>query len=124
VGGPSQGYKYVVDSNLDWGQDLKRLSKWVDKNGLAKIEFDYFGWADPLYYLGEKYVYLSSTKYADAEDFFARNDTGGWIAVSGTFLQGSQGPPDQYKPINYLWLHKYTPVTVVGNSIFIYHIRK
>jgi hypothetical protein len=26
VGGPSQGYKYLVDSSLDWGQDLPRFS--------------------------------------------------------------------------------------------------
>ncbi len=27
VGGPKNGYKYVTDSNVDWGQDLKRLTK-------------------------------------------------------------------------------------------------
>jgi hypothetical protein len=26
VGGPSEGYKYLVDSSLDWGQDLPRFS--------------------------------------------------------------------------------------------------
>jgi len=28
LGGPKKGYKYLADSNLDWGQDLKILSKW------------------------------------------------------------------------------------------------
>ncbi|MDO8495780.1 MAG: glycosyltransferase family 39 protein, partial [bacterium] len=69
VGGPSQGHKYVVDSNLDWGQDLKRFANWVEDSDIERIEFDYFGWADPLYYLGQRYVYLSSSKYTDAEDF-------------------------------------------------------
>ncbi len=124
AGGPSQGYKYVVDSNLDWGQDLKRLSQWLDKNNIPEIELDYFGWADPLYYLGERYEYLSSTKYIDAQDFLTRNYTNGWIAVSGTFLQGSQGSPDQYKPINYVWLQSYTPIVVIGNSIFVYRITR
>ena len=29
AGGPSGGYRYVTDSNADWGQDLKRLDKWI-----------------------------------------------------------------------------------------------
>lgn len=124
AGGPSQGYKYVVDSNLDWGQDLKRLSQWLDKNNISEIELDYFGWADPLYYLGERYEYLTSTKYTDAQDFIARNYTNGWLAVSGTFLQGSQGSHDQYKSVNYLWLQNYIPIAVIGNSIFVYHIAR
>jgi len=32
AGGPNNGYKIAVDSNLDWGQDLKRLKQWIDKN--------------------------------------------------------------------------------------------
>jgi len=38
VGGPSGGYRYVVDSNLDWGQDLKRFSNWVKENDIAYLE--------------------------------------------------------------------------------------
>lgn len=29
VGGPSQGWRYLVDSSLDWGQDLPRVSAWL-----------------------------------------------------------------------------------------------
>ena len=123
VGGPSGGYRYVVDSNLDWGQDLKRFSNWVKENDIPKIEFDYFGWADPSYYLGERYAWTSSTKYKDAEDFKLSNQSDGWLAVSVSFLQGSQGLPDQYKSNNYLWLQNHTPVTTIGNSIFVYRIK-
>ncbi|MBI2676466.1 MAG: glycosyltransferase family 39 protein [Candidatus Yanofskybacteria bacterium] len=122
VGGPSGGYRYVVDSNLDWGQDLKRFSDWVKENNIPKIEFDYFGWADPYYYLGIKYEALNGTKYLNAEDFAARNQTDGWLAVSASFLQSSQGPPDQYKSVNYIWLQNHTPVTAIGNSIFVYRL--
>ena len=123
VGGSSGGYKYVVDSNLDWGQDLKRFGQWVRKNDIPKIELDYFGWADPAYYLGSTYERLDSQKYKNAEDFRVRNQTNGWLAVSATFLQGSQGPSDQYKPINYLWLKNHQPITTIGHSIFIYRIK-
>ena len=124
VRGAAGGYKYVVDSNLDWGQDLKRFSQWVKKNDIPKIELDYFGWAVPSYYLGGAYVWTNSQKYKNAEDFRARNQTNGWLAVSATFLQGSQGPPDQYKPVNYLWLKNYRPVAIIGHSIFVYQIKK
>src|SRR3989344_2863577 len=90
VGGPSGGYRYVVDSNLDWGQDLKRFSDWVKKNNIPKIEFDYFGWADPYDYLAGRYEHLDGTKYLNADDFAAKNQTDGWLAVSASFLQSLQ----------------------------------
>lgn len=123
AGGPAGGHRYVVDSNLDWGQDLKRFSNWVRDNDISKIEFDYFGWADPYYYLRDRYIWTNSTKYRDANDFKARNQSDGWLAVSATFLQGSQGPYDMPKDVNYLWLNSHKPVTVIGNSIFIYRIK-
>ncbi len=122
AGGPSGGYRYVVDSNVDWGQDLIRLSDWVRKHDIAKIETDYFGWADVEYYLGERFEPMQPTKYSDADDFRERNQTDGWLAVSANFLQGSQGPPDDPAPVSYLWLKAYDPVTVIGNSIFVYRI--
>ena len=123
AGGPAGGHHLVVDSNLDWGQDLKRFSQWVKQNHLPKIELDYFGWADPFYYLNNSYERLWAQKYKNAEDFRAHNQTAGWLAVSATFLEGSQGPPDQFKSINYLWLKAYQPVTTIGHSIFVYRIK-
>ncbi len=32
IGGPNNGYKYLIDSNLDWGQDKKYLEKYLEKN--------------------------------------------------------------------------------------------
>ena len=34
VGGPANGPHYLIDSNLDWGQDLKKLKQWSDRRGL------------------------------------------------------------------------------------------
>jgi len=124
AGGPAGGYRYVTDSNLDWGQDLKRLSQFVEQEDIPKIELDYFGWADPSYYLGYKYTYISSNYYRNAQDFIRRNHSNGWIAVSATFLQGSIGTAEKPEPINYNWLKSYEPVKVVGNSIFVWHITK
>lgn len=122
AGGASGGYRYVVDSNLDWGQDLIRLNRWLEQNNITKIELDYFGWADQAYYLKDKFAWLTPSKYKDAQDFVKRNDSNGWLAVSATFLQGSTGSTDQPNATNYLWLKDYEPLAVIGHSIFVYHL--
>jgi len=50
VGGPKNGYKYLADSNIDWGQDLKNLKKWMDANGVKRINLGYSGFPDPASY--------------------------------------------------------------------------
>ena len=120
VGGPTNGYKYVVDSNLDWGQDLKRLTTWVNDNKIDKIRLHYFGGAVPEYYLGNKFIFWWG-KYP-AQDIIK---TGGWLAVSATFLQGGRGkiaPGLKNDAGDYAWLNAYQPVAVIGHSIFVYYI--
>ena len=120
VGGPSGGYRYVVDSNLDWGQDAKRLADWIRQNNIEeKIHLDYFGWADPSYYYGDKYLYLYRGKYKSLEEFLNDNPQGGWIAISATFYMNSREKVDT----SYAWLDPVKPITVIGNSIFIWNIR-
>jgi hypothetical protein len=123
AGGPSGGYRYVTDSNLDWGQDLIRFSDWVKENNIPKIEFDYFGWADQSYYLGSNFEWLWREKYSGAEDFKARNKSDGWLAISITYLQETQGPIERPQYPNYLWLKSYQPVAIIGHSIFVYRIQ-
>jgi len=119
MGGPDKGYIYTVDSNLDWGQDLKRLKKWVEDNQVEKIYVDYFGGGQAQYYLKEKYLpWWGARNPAELEK-------GSYLAVSATFLQGGRGQPiadfDQAYGY-YNWLDKYTPLTKIGYSIFVYKI--
>jgi len=119
IGGPSQGYKYVTDSNVDWGQDLKRLAEFVDENNIDKIYIDYFGGDDLNYRFGEKYQLWWGDKNPNELPLNS------WLAVSATLLQGGRGVPDsEYKEKTgyYNWLNQYEPVTVIGNSIFVYYI--
>jgi hypothetical protein len=55
AGGPSKGYRHLVDSSLDWGQDLPSLKDWLDAHGLQgpnhpPVFLSYFGTALPSYY--------------------------------------------------------------------------
>jgi len=120
IGGPKNGYLYTVDSNLDWGQDLKRLKKWVEEKKIDKIFVDYFGGGDAKYYLKEKFRPWWGTR--DPREFPKNN----YLAVSVTFLQGGRGNPapgfDQ--PWGYyLWLDNYKPIAKIGYSIFVYYIK-
>lgn len=118
AGGPSGGYRYVVDSNLDWGQDLKRLNQWVEKNNIDEIYLDYFGWSDPAYYLGPKFQWLTAGQYKNAQDFINKTG-GGYLAVSATFYMGSR----ENLKTSYIWLQRYEPVAVIGNSIWVWELR-
>jgi len=119
VGGPSNGYKYVTDSNLDWGQDLKRLTQFVEENKINKIYLNYFGGGIAKYYLGGKF-----------QDWWGEQDPAklppnSWLAVSATLLQGGRGLPApgfNQKTGYYNWLNQYEPVTTIGYSIFVYYI--
>lgn len=52
AGGPRGAYHHVVDSSLDWGQDLPSLARWLEVNASrgAPIYLSYFGTARPEYY--------------------------------------------------------------------------
>ena len=52
VGGPEQGYRHLVDSSLDWGQDLPGLQKWLiaHRQPGEPVYLSYFGTADPARY--------------------------------------------------------------------------
>lgn len=118
VGGPKNGHIYVVDSNLDWGQDFKRLVKWLDENKIQKIYVDYFGGTVGEYYLGEKLIPWSGEK--DCKSM----PSGSYLAVSATFRQQCFGAAvKNFTPLNcYQWLKNYEPITTIGNSIFVYRI--
>jgi 4-amino-4-deoxy-L-arabinose transferase-like glycosyltransferase len=123
AGGPSGGHRYVADSNLDWGQDIKRLGQWLERNNVQRVSIDYFGWSDPVHYLGGRYVYTTGSYWKDAQDFIKHNTSDGWIAVSATFFQEATNRAEPGKS-TYRWLMDYKPVAVIGNSIFLWHITK
>ncbi|MBI4359199.1 MAG: glycosyltransferase family 39 protein [Candidatus Nealsonbacteria bacterium] len=120
AGGSAQGHIYVVDSNLDWGQDLKRLNQWLEKNKIEKIYLDYFGGSDTRYYLSQKYLpWRGDQKPEELTET-------PYLAVSATLLQGGRGEAAkgfQDKTGYYRWLDQYSPLAQIGYSIFVYKIK-
>jgi hypothetical protein len=50
AGGPDGGHRVLVDSNLDWGQDLPRLAAWMKRQGVEEVQLGYHGSDDPARY--------------------------------------------------------------------------
>jgi 4-amino-4-deoxy-L-arabinose transferase-like glycosyltransferase len=120
IGGSDNGYKYLVDSNLDWGQDLKELKKFMDKNKIERVSLSYFGTDSPQRY-GIRYDWLPSYYLHNPEPrqqpFVV--PTHNLIAISVTNLQGVYfNDKNVYKR-----LEKYQPVAVIGHSIHVYDLR-
>ena len=116
AGGTRYGWHVATDSNYDWGQDLKRLTDFVEKNNIQKIAVDYFGGGSPRYYLGEKFEPWRSSS----------GTASGWFAISATFRQGAFGTPvagfERRPEDSYEWLRDREPVARVGYSIFVYKL--
>jgi 4-amino-4-deoxy-L-arabinose transferase-like glycosyltransferase len=114
VGGPSNGWRLLNDSDYDWGQGLIDLRTWMNEQQVPSIALAYFGFADPRAY-GIRF-----TPFIDPGD--AR-----YVAVSSYFLDGlvNRIPVDSTSrawiglPF-YRQLQTKTPVAVVGRTIFIY----
>ena len=54
AGGPTNGRRLLVDSSLDWGQDLSRVKPWLDRHNpgpdAKPVYLSYFGSGEPAYY--------------------------------------------------------------------------
>jgi hypothetical protein len=115
AGGPANGYRSLVDSNLDWGQDLKGLKAWMDRRGVAEIKLSYFGSADPDYY-GIRCERLPG--YLRVPRLASRVQAGDWVAISATNLQGvylnaeARGLMERVR--------EWTPEEAIGYSILLY----
>jgi hypothetical protein len=114
-GGPSNGYRLLADSSLDWGQDLKTLRAYADRHGLRDLKLSYFGSADPRYY-GFTQILPGSRLFP--EGTVATVQPGDVVAVSATNLQGLYVTPQVEGLMDALRARR--PDDEVGYSILIY----
>ena len=120
VGGPDQGYRYLGDSNLDWGQDLKGIKSYMEKENLPIIYLSYFGTAPPSYY-GIRYQYVPGAwplEWPPPADKVPPETPRKILAIS---VQNLQDVSTSYDPL-FKWLWSRQPVAKIGYSIFIYDL--
>ena len=97
--------RVLVDSNLDWGQDLYRLADTVRARGIDSIRVHYFGSSR-----------LSAVGLTNARRLARDERTTGWVAASETFLAGV------WSDTSLRWLATRTPVARIGPSMRLYYI--
>jgi len=118
TGGPKNGHKVLLDSNLDWGQDLKGLRRWMERNGVKKIYFLYFGKADPRYYGIDAFYLPGSWVVHDSPN----NILPGYLAVSATHLYGADLYLTEQEKEILKSFELGEPVADIGYSILIYKV--
>lgn len=138
AGGTANGYRYAVDSNYDWGQDLNRFAVWVEgmranpANNMDRIAVDYFGGGNPQYLLGKDFALNWWSARGNPVESGIH-----WFAVSVNNLQGGIGPTVRGFTRNpadeYSWLVATReneggfggvprPDYRIGTSIFVYKL--
>lgn len=126
AGGPSNGYEWLVDSNLDWGQDLKELAQYRREHPAEPFFLSYFGSARPEYY-GIAGRFLPSFNPGNSRrsvEPFSAVPSGAIVAISATSLQCANIRNQDAPGVESFMarLRNLEPVAVIGHSIFIYRI--
>ena len=103
VGGPQQGHRYLLGSNLEWGQDVLLLKKWGDTYSDAR----------PLFVDQASYFDVDMADL-DSDGLPPTPLVPGWYAIGVNRLY------DREK--QYRYFLNYEPVARAGYSIYIYHV--
>ena len=115
VGGSDNGYRYLLDSNIDWGQDTKLLKEWLVENNADNQDTRISLFSNELINNPKGYndfYRFQNTKLVSCQP------TPGIVAISVNKLydlgQRQKGCAD--------WLKQYAPFKKIGYSIFLYNI--
>lgn len=113
----------LVDSNLDWGQDLPALAAVMAERGIEQVNLAYFGNAAPEKY-GVRYAPLPGfRRFVDGIELTAYNPhtpEPGWYAISATSLRLGTLLPGQADL--YRFFQERTPDARAGYSIYLYEV--
>lgn len=104
AGGPENGYLLLVDSSLDWGQDLYLVDEWLLKNNTGpnreEATLSYFGRSSPDY-LKMDVRYWQSRGLFQRQSYTIQPLKPGLFIISATLLEG------MYSPTYYPWTQQF-----------------
>jgi hypothetical protein len=106
--------RVLVDSDLDWGQDMGRLSAELRKRNVPYLHM-------ACLYTGDD-TRLGLPNWDGLEPY---QPVTGWVAVSYTMLKNYGWMVAQQRgrsDLAFSWLDRYQPVARVGHSILLYNI--
>lgn len=115
VGGSDNGYKFMDDSNIEWGQDLKRLKKFIDENPKTRVVYIWRQGDRALDYYGigkeKNIIYRKENWWTQPK---------GTYVVSSHFLVRAKIMSQIMNDPSLDWASLYKPVNKIGQSFFIY----
>jgi 4-amino-4-deoxy-L-arabinose transferase-like glycosyltransferase len=104
--------KILVESDLDWGQDVPRLREELRRRNIQRFSIAYFGSAD-----------LSQQNLPPFEELKPYEPRDGWVAISLTTLQVGGRPNTRLNAgLAYDWLQAYKPAARIGRSMRLYYV--
>ncbi|HZV04529.1 MAG TPA: glycosyltransferase family 39 protein [Gemmataceae bacterium] len=133
AGGPDNGHNHLIDSNIDWGQDLLFLKAWLEKHPEAHpLRLAAFNTIDPGV-IGIQFTLPPlgpiSRDITQDSHFRQLGPHPGYYALDVNFVHGYAYPvADSRGQFGSIRLHEYEyfqhfhPIAKAGYSIFIYHI--
>ena len=119
VGGPDAGYRWLADSDQDWGQSLSVLGDYLKAHGDPNVLLAYSGAADPRAYDLRFQDLLSPALYVrETQGTLIGTDSRPvWIALSTKVLQT--------EPASFGWLRKnMAPQAMIDSCFFIYDVTR
>ena len=119
AGGPERGHEHLLDSNLDWGQDLKELKSYLDAEKVSDLILSYHG-STVAGYIGRDYQDLFSTISEKSRHINGPAPSREYLAVSATHFHGVYFR--EFGKDMFYWLAARRPRTVIGNNIRVYDI--
>ena len=120
AGGPARGYQVLLDSNLDWGQDLVQLRRYMEEKGLDEVWLSAMGLTDPARY-GIRYRKLPDWENKEIQpDFHYLNPDPGVYVIGATLLQGVYLP----NLSTFDWFLRREPIDQIGYSMLVYRVEE
>ncbi len=122
AGGPKNGHTILLDSNIDWGQDLLRLQEWMDENGVERVKLGWFGTAVPAHYTLQ-YQPLPGFPQAEFLSLWTQppfNPAAPEAGVYAISVSNLMELPSQSGV--YTWFRQRQPDARIGYSIWIYEV--
>jgi hypothetical protein len=121
AGGPANGHRYLLDSNLDWGQSAKALRRFLDAEGIPIAWVAFAGNSDPAY-CGVRYQYAPGSGNLESAKRRPERMPDGLprelFAIGATVLHSVHFSHHDL----YDWLRERRPIATPGYSTLVFDL--
>lgn len=114
VGGPAKGPFYLDDSNVDWGQNLILLKRYMTERNLQSVKLETGPLSAPEYY-GIPFTPVSES------DWTQKPSPGTYIINTNVLIRRVLQSRMTGVPSD--WLYRYEPVDRIGTGFYVYEFR-